>query len=216
VQRLVDETRELIEQVEGGLFERAAWSAIGANLVAIRNSSADMTYAKIGALVGQSTEWVRVTVTWITQSKPGRTPFSREGRPSRGDAAAAARALADPMQRETSAPHIAKAMEDPEVREAVAKHMTPGAARDLSDRAGRDHPARRKLDEPLGVPEPKVSFLTRMAGPTRRLSEAADELAALWEMYVEEAHEDDIYLVREDIHDAIAKLSAVTTDWSVR
>lgn len=63
VDRLVDETRELIADVERGEFERAAWAAIADHLVAIK-AETGWGHRRIADEVGQAKSWVTRVLQW--------------------------------------------------------------------------------------------------------------------------------------------------------
>lgn len=91
VDRLIDETRELVDAVERGEVERAAWIAIADNLLAIKRAEPTWGNARIGAPFDKSGTWVQRSCAWRTKSDQAPSPFSRKGsevQPTKDDWAA--------------------------------------------------------------------------------------------------------------------------------
>lgn len=203
--------REYIAIAESQDAKREAYQKAADEIVEAQKT---MGYRAIATAVGKSDHWVKTLVQWRTSGTPGSTPFANKDRMAKGAAAETRKVLAE--QPRSVAPDIAKAMEDPEVREEVAKHMMPGAARDLSERANRDHPARRKLDDSLGVPESKVSYEIRMSGPLVRIHDAISYFVETHEHYSESASDEELESVRDQLAGELARAQAAIADWSMR
>jgi len=203
--------REYIAIAESQDAKREAYQKAADEIIEAQKT---MGYRAIAKAVGKSDHWVKTLVQWRTSGTPGSTPFGGKDRMAKGAAAETRKVLAE--QPQSVAPEIAKAMEDPEVRQEVAKHMLPGAARDLSERANRDHPAHRKLDEPLGIPEPKASYEIRMSGPLVRIHDAIDSFIATHEQYNEGASDEELESVRDQLAGELARAQAAVADWSMR
>lgn len=216
----VQRAKQIADAIDSPDREATLYEQFYAEWKAWKGENQARTMRAFDEAIGRGDGYTGKIVRWIQASPPGEssTPFDRAANPHRGDGAAAARALADPKQRTNAAKHIADAMRDPEVRDAIAEHMadTPGAARDLGERAAEKASERRRPTERLGVPEPKASFLTHMAGPIIGLRDAWQRVEQVYKQHEDGAHEDEIESVREDIAAIAAAMTAFSTDWSIR
>lgn len=207
----VERAKQIADALDSRDVEQTLHEQFYAEFKAWEAEDQTRTQAGFDRAIGRKDNYTRRIVQFVTGATS--TPWGNAPQVKR-DERAARKTLRD--QPQSVASDIAKAMEDPDVREAVAKHMPPSAARDLSERVSKDHPALRKLDEPLDIPEPNVSYEVRMAGPLVRVHDAIDLFIQAHEKYSDAASEDELESVRDRLAGEIARAQAAIADWSIR
>jgi len=119
VERLVNETRPLVEAMGRGEFEKVGWAAIADRLIAIQKADPQLSQATIGNFFGHTQKWVADIVKWRTSKSTSASPFARTKDGSSQQRADTRRQLREAP--EVVAPEIARALEDPKVRAAILK-----------------------------------------------------------------------------------------------
>ena len=103
VENLVEETKTLIEEVEAGNPDHAAWLAIRDR---VEQLAEDRTEDEVGELLSKSRRWVHDVLAWAHHDVP--SPFAKPGR--------------DRVNVKYGAK---KALRDPEIRKQVIEALTP-------------------------------------------------------------------------------------------
>lgn len=109
---LVEETRELIDDIEGGRPEHAGWVAIQDRVRRMQapGTADERSKAQVAKDLRQSPTWVKDVLRWDRRTSDA-TPFSRGSRPGRREGVEQAEAK--------------KVLRDPESRAKVIESLTP-------------------------------------------------------------------------------------------
>jgi hypothetical protein len=119
---LVEETKALIDEVEAGQPEHAAWLAIQDRVQRLHAEVG--SNRKVGKLIGKGETWVRDVLKWDARDRA--RPFGGAEKNAKRYEQQARKVLTDPAKRKAAIEEIAKA--DPEAIAEIAKDAIEAAS----------------------------------------------------------------------------------------
>lgn len=195
---LVSETKALIDEIEGGRFEKVAWIAVQDRVKRLRAAGTpeERTQKSVAALLGKSTMWVRDVIRWDASTST-QSPFSRGSRPGRREGVEDAEAARVARERPGKLAEIIASTDEAERRQIIGAlahdkrtggevtQASIGAINEKGEPGGRKRPGRRR-----GAVDAWGSVVSRTGKAEFQAKECLEEIRAIDEPIPDDLRDD--------------------------